>query len=188
MVDQQAIDQALQRIGDDIVESVGVAAGIATTESANHGRLASNAHNSQVTTAATKVFQSGLNRMVQQVRDYAGARAHEYGKSLQASAEIVLKQLVAAHESRLTALEGKYPGVKKHRAKFVGDFTAALMTVRDTAVSDLTHTLHDPEDSLSWWGRNQREVLLGLINAVVAAVVSAIVAWTVAKLTPPSAP
>jgi hypothetical protein len=115
-------------------------------------------------------------------------QAHEYGKSLQAAAEIVQNKLVAAHESRLNALEGKYPGIKQHRAKFIGAFTAALMTVCDTAVSDLKHTLHDPEDSLSWWARNRREILLGFINAAIAAVVSAVVAWIVATMTAPPVP
>lgn len=186
---QNAIDEALQLIADDTWKQVDRAVQAANAEASLAGRVASDAHNRMVTDGASQAFGRGVDQMVEKIVDFAGVKAPKYADTLADVADRLQLRMVEAHKARLETLErGKYKGVMQHEALFMGNFSAALSSLRDQAVARIRHTLADPEDSLSFWERHRRDIWLGLINALISAAVAAIVSWIVASLSaaPPS--
>jgi hypothetical protein len=156
---------------------------LANANASRDQRVGSGSHHSMIVSGASEGYLAGLAKMVEVVRNYAGAAAPEHADLLAASADRVKDRLSKAHVSRLNALGSKFSGVRERYAALVGDFTKALDDDRDAAISDLKHALQDPQDALSWWARHARDIQLGLVNAIIAALVSAVVAWIVATLT-----
>jgi hypothetical protein len=187
-VDRAAIGAALKRLEEGTWSLADKAIQLANANASKGGMVGSGSHHSMIVSGASEGYRAGLSEMVDVVRNYAGAAAPKHAGLLAASADRVKERLAKAHGSRLNALGSKFSKVKEQHAILIGDFTKTLDDARDAAISDLKHTLQDPQDALSWWHRHVREIQLGLVNAIIAAIVSAVVAWIVATLTAPAVP
>lgn len=172
-VDRDAIEAAMRRIEKETWSGVDMAVQIANANASKDKKVGSASHHSMVVSGASEGYRLGLEKMVDVVRDYAGWTAPEHVDLVVAAADRVKDRLSEAHESRLNALGGKFSEVAEKRPFYIGNFKRALTDARDAAVSDLKHTLPDPQDALSWWARHSRDIQLGLVNAVIAAIVSA---------------
>jgi hypothetical protein len=62
--------------------------------------------------------------------------------------------------------------MQKRQAIYMGSFTAALMSARDAATSDLRHKLADASATLPFWQRHWKAVM-AWVFAVIAAVAGA---------------
>jgi hypothetical protein len=114
-VDLNAVERALHRISEETRNAVTTSINAATADMSLKGRLGSNSHSVAMVEAGAKAYAEGLAAMAQKVRDYAGDAASQYAQALGDAATKLMQRLELDHQSRLTAIGGRYPACKSDR-------------------------------------------------------------------------
>jgi hypothetical protein len=171
-VDRNALDQALRRISEETRSAITTSINAAIADASSKGRLGSNAHSVMMVVAGARAYARGVAEMAQKVRDYAGDAAPQYAQVLHDEATRLLQRLELEHQSRLTAIGGKYPSMLQRQAIYMGRFSATLMNARDAETSDLQHKLLDSKATLPFLQQHWKAVVAWLC-ALVALILGA---------------